>query len=127
MEAWNTEDLDAWLAMCHPDVEFHTSGAFPDLDPVYRGHTGFTKFWQDMHGPWASLRLQPGTIEEHGDWIVYELRFQAKGVESGVEVDLQMANAVRFEAGLAIEMVAHRTVDEARAAALEQRPSQSRS
>lgn len=25
-EAWNRNDLDAWLEVLHPDVEFHTSG-----------------------------------------------------------------------------------------------------
>lgn len=113
--AWNRQDLDAWLATLHPDVEFRTSGVFPDNESVYRGHKQLAEFWQTMHHPWETLRLDLEHTEEHGDWVVYKFRFRAQGVDSGVKVDLEFANAVRVERGLAIEIVARRTLSEARA------------
>jgi hypothetical protein len=35
-----TGRMDANFEVLHPDVEFHMSGALPDLKPVYRGHDG---------------------------------------------------------------------------------------
>ena len=36
-DVWNRDELGPWLEVLHPDLEWHTSGVFPDLDPVYRG------------------------------------------------------------------------------------------
>ena len=57
-EAWNRGDMDAMLAIFHPDVELVTTGVFPGLDPAYRGHDGFRKFWRDFRGTWASLSMR---------------------------------------------------------------------
>jgi ketosteroid isomerase-like protein len=49
-EAWNRSDLDGVLAVFAPDVELVTTRLFVGLDPVYRGHDGFKKFWRDFRG-----------------------------------------------------------------------------
>ena len=46
--AWNEDDLEALLAICHPEVEYHTSGVFPGLEPVYRGRTGIEALVGDV-------------------------------------------------------------------------------
>jgi ketosteroid isomerase-like protein len=38
--AWNEDDLEGLLALCHPEVSYHTSGVFPGLDPVYEARRG---------------------------------------------------------------------------------------
>jgi ketosteroid isomerase-like protein len=43
-DAWNRDDLDAWLETFHPDAELRTSGVWPDFDPVYRGKEGLAEF-----------------------------------------------------------------------------------
>lgn len=115
-EAWNRNDLDAWLEVLHPDVEFHTSGVWPDFDPVYRGREGLADFWRRMHEPWEKFRIDVDQIDEQGDCFVLTLRFRAEGVDSGVEVDMRFANAIRVRDGLQIEVVSRRTVEEAREA-----------
>jgi ketosteroid isomerase-like protein len=52
--AWSDGDLDALLAVCDAGVELVTSGAFPDLAPVYRGHDGLRTFWQSMRASHGS-------------------------------------------------------------------------
>ena len=39
-DAWNRDDMDACLALMDPEVEWHTTGRLPDVEPVYRGHEG---------------------------------------------------------------------------------------
>jgi ketosteroid isomerase-like protein len=118
-DAWNRQDLEGFLASLAPDVEWWTSGVFPDFDAVYRGHVGVAEFWRRLHEPWDTLRSDPEAIEELGDWVVYLFRFRAKGAGSGVDVDLRFANAVHVVDGRTVRIVARRTLEEAREVALE--------
>ena len=43
-------DMSAFLALLHPEVELTTSGVFPDLSPTYRGHQGAAEYWKAV-GP----------------------------------------------------------------------------
>jgi ketosteroid isomerase-like protein len=51
--AWNAGDIDGALALMHPDIEWRTSGVFPDVDDVYFGREGVRRFWSDFRGPWS--------------------------------------------------------------------------
>jgi ketosteroid isomerase-like protein len=55
--AWSRGDLDDTLANLDPEIEFVTSGVFPGLDLVYRGHAGFSKFFDDFRGPWEDISI----------------------------------------------------------------------
>jgi ketosteroid isomerase-like protein len=57
IEAFNRGDMEALLAVTHPDFEFRTSGVFPDLEPIYKGHAGFKRFYDDFTGPWKSFSV----------------------------------------------------------------------
>ena len=122
-DAWNRQDLDGFLASLAPDVEFWTSGVFPDFDAVYRGHVGIAELWRRPHEPWDSLRADPEAIEELGDWVVYVFRFRAKGAGSGVDVDQRFANAAQVVNDRVVRIVARRTLEEARQVALEGQPT----
>ena len=87
--AWSDGDLDALLAVCDPGVELLTSGAFPDLVPVYRGHDGIRAFWQSMRVPWESFHLDPERMVEGEDCAVVAVRFRAQGKDSGVATELR--------------------------------------
>jgi ketosteroid isomerase-like protein len=113
-DAWNRDDCDAWLRLLHPEIEIHTSGAFPDLSPLYRGHERAKKFWQQMREPWESFRIEVERLEELDDCVIGAIRFRATGVDGGVEVDMRFGSAIRLRDGLATEMVNGRTAEEAR-------------
>jgi ketosteroid isomerase-like protein len=115
-EAWNQDDCNAWLELLDPDVEIRTSGVFPDLAAVYRGHQRAAKFWRQLREPWEVFRIDAERIEEEGDCVAAAIRFRAKGHDSGVQVDMQFGNAIRVRDGLATELVNRRTFEEARQA-----------
>src|SRR5829696_4228941 len=50
--AWDARDLDALLELTDSEIEFRTSGYFPDFEPIYRGHQGLRSFWKrcSCHG-----------------------------------------------------------------------------
>lgn len=113
-DAWNRDDCEAWLELLDPDVEIRTSGAFPDLSPVYRGHARAVKFWQQLREPWEVFRIEVEGIEEEGDCVAASIKFRATGVDSGAEVELRFGSSIRVRDGLATDLVNGRTVDEAR-------------
>ena len=113
-DAWGSGDLDSYLETLHPDVEFHTSGLWPDFDPVYRGRRGLTEFWSRMHEPWEQFRIDIEQIYEEGDCFATTVRIRAKGVDSGVEVDMRMGHTLRVRDGLIAQIVSRRTIEEAR-------------
>jgi ketosteroid isomerase-like protein len=115
-EAWNRDDCDAWIELLHPDVEIHTSGVFPDFAPVYGGHQSARKFWRQLREPWETFRIDAEQVEEESDGAVAAIRFRARGGDSGVEVDMRFAMAMRVRDGLAIELVNRLTIDDARQA-----------
>lgn len=115
-ETWNRDDLDPWLGMLHHEVEWRTSGVFPDLDPIYRGREGAAELWRQMREPWEVFRIDVEQIDEQGDWFVINVRFRAKGIDSGIDVDMRFANALRVRDGFIAEVVTRRTVEEAREA-----------
>jgi hypothetical protein len=45
---WSRGDLDQAMKGLDPEIEFITSGTFPGLDHVYRGHWGYAKFFGDF-------------------------------------------------------------------------------
>jgi ketosteroid isomerase-like protein len=115
-DAWNRDDCETWLDLLHPDLEIRTSGVFPDLADVYRGRARAAKFWQQMHEPWEAFRIEVEEMAEEGDIVAAAIRFRARGVDSGVEVDMRFGHAIRVRDGLATEFVTRRTFEEARAA-----------
>lgn len=115
-EAWNRDDLDAYLETLHPDVKLHTSGAWPDFDPVYGGHEGITEFWRQMHEAWEVFDIDVEQIDEEGDCFTTAVRFRGEGVDSGIEVEMRFAHGLRVRDGLLAEIFSRRTVEEAREA-----------
>jgi ketosteroid isomerase-like protein len=115
-DAWNRDDRDGWIELLHPEVEIHTSGVFPDLASVYRGHESAARFWRQMHEPWERFRIDVEQVEDEGDGAVAAIRFRAKGVDSGVEVDMRFGMAMKVRDGLAIALLNRRSMEEARQA-----------
>ena len=103
-EAANAGDeLDANFALLAPDVEFHVSGAFPDLDSVYRGHEGMRKLNDALNEPWATLSLDPVRFIDAGSDVLVLSEFHAVG-RDGMEVRRELANLWTLRDGLIVKM-----------------------
>jgi ketosteroid isomerase-like protein len=86
-----TGTLDANFDVLAPEVEFHVSGAFPDLDRVYRGHGGVRKLNAELSEPWEALTLDPQNFIDLGSQVLVLGQFHARG-RDGMEVRLHLAN-----------------------------------
>src|SRR4051794_9288046 len=89
--------MDANFDVLDSEVEFHLSGALPDLEPVYRGHDGVRKLNDRLNGPWQEISLVPERLVDLGDDRVLVLsHFHARG-RDGIEVTRPFAHVWTLE------------------------------
>ena len=106
VDAWNADDLDAFLAEFDADFEWQ-----PAIEPglegeaaTYRGHDGARKIWtQDRGEAWERLTNRPRELRDLGDSVLVlghlELTARSTGIEFSQEVgevfDLRRGKIVR--------------------------------
>ncbi len=104
IDAWNREDLDAFLATWHPECEWRP--AFPrsleGVGTIYRGHEGIARAWRGVRAVWAEYRLDPEEARVVGNKLVAVGRVYARGRESGLKLDSGWSALAGFRDGLAI-------------------------
>jgi ketosteroid isomerase-like protein len=107
IEAWNADDLDAFLAELDADVAWH-----PAIEPglegkatIYRGHDGARKIWrQDRGEAWERLTNRPLEFRDLGESVLalghIDLTARVTGIEFSQEVgevfDLRAGKIVRI-------------------------------
>lgn len=111
--AINRGDLEGFLELIHPDVEF-TSLISEAEGGAYRGHDGVREWWSNVAQALGGLRFEPTRIHEHGDSAYVEL--VVTGTLSGVEVPQRMWQALRRRGERAVWWGTFRTEAEAREA-----------
>jgi ketosteroid isomerase-like protein len=104
VDAWNRQDLDAFLETWHPDCEWRP--AFPrsleGVGGVYHGRDGIARAWHGVRGVWKEYRLDVEDARVIGDKIVVIGRVYARGIESGLKLDSGWSALVGLRDGMAI-------------------------
>jgi hypothetical protein len=91
IEVWNTDDLDAYLAiieeLVHPDLEWYAVIAqmVEGQDSVYRGVAGMRHFWEEWHEVF-DFRFEDTDIRETAGKVVVLTRAVVTGRGSGVDL-----------------------------------------
>ena len=120
-DAWNREDLDAFLSVVHPDAKWRGDGVedlFIGIKTLYQGHAGFREWWNAVHEPWDYFKSHVQRMFVGGDYVVTVVRFEAKGRESGAQVELPfLTNVMGLKDGLIVEFNAYYSLEEALKAA----------
>ena len=100
IEAFNSRDIEAVIALCDPSVEFH-SGFDAVGGGVYYGHDGMRRWHRDLQGAWGEqIRLQPDAYFDLGEDTLIFFVYHGRGVHSGAEVAMQATAAVGWSDGL---------------------------
>jgi ketosteroid isomerase-like protein len=102
IEAWNADDLDAFLAELDPAVEWH-----PSIEPglegkatIYRGHDGARKAWREYRGEaWERLTSRPQEFRDLGESVLMlgEIDFTAR--TTGIEFSQEVGQLFSFRGG----------------------------
>jgi ketosteroid isomerase-like protein len=106
IEAFNARDLGASIALCDPQIEFHSM--FAAVEGVYHGHDGLRRFRTDLEEAWGGqFRLEPEAYFDLGEYTVAFYALRGRGKQSGAEVALSGTHVFRWRDGLIVYFKAY--------------------
>ena len=91
-EAWNADNLDAFLAELDPDVEWRA------LMEVYRGHAGARQAWESFKGN-VQLRVRFDDIRDLGESVLALGEMQTTGQTTQLIFNGELAQLAKFRNG----------------------------
>jgi ketosteroid isomerase-like protein len=99
--AYNTHDLEAFIAYLDPSIEFHS--LFADLrGGVYHGHDG-GEYSRDLEDAWGNeIRGEVEAFFDLGEDTLAFYVLHGRGRQSGAEVAMPLAQVIRWRDGLVV-------------------------
>jgi ketosteroid isomerase-like protein len=101
-QAWEADDLEAFLAELHPDVEWHPSiePALEGRATTYLGHEGVRRAWVEYRGEaFGRLTAQIEEIRDLGNSVLVLGRFAVTGRATRIELDNEVGLILTFRDG----------------------------
>jgi ketosteroid isomerase-like protein len=108
--ALERRDLQGFLDLIDPDVEFHSLIAEAE-GQTFRGHDGVREWWERVAGALGGVDFEFEHFRDLGDSAV--VRVGASGEAGGVSVSQTMYQAIRAREGKAVWWGTFRTEEEA--------------
>jgi ketosteroid isomerase-like protein len=98
--AVNAHDIEAFIALCAPNAEFHSVFAAVG-GAVYRKPDGMRRWFRDIEETWADgLRIEPHAYFDLGEHTLLFHVLHGRGRQSGVEVAMPVAHVFTWRDGL---------------------------
>jgi ketosteroid isomerase-like protein len=100
---YNRREIDAWVAMLAPDVEWHVDPEDPDTT-VHRGTEAAKRYvlqWAEVMNATVEARE---IIEASDDQVVAWTRIESRGGRSGAQVELHLAWVFKLREGLVVRI-----------------------
>ena len=116
VDAYNSGDLDAMLALLHHDVVAVIPDGLPN-GGVYEGRAGVGAMLTQWGEAWEHFRVEPQAFIEAGDALLVPARQIGRGRGSGIELELEFVWVVRERDGRLVYWRLCQTLEEARALA----------
>ena len=102
VEAWNADDLDAFLAELDADVEWHPA-IQPGLEgkaTTYRGHKGARTVWGEDRGEaWERLTNRPEEFRDLGESVLVLGHLDLTARTTGIAFSQEVGEVFDFRAG----------------------------
>jgi ketosteroid isomerase-like protein len=101
--AFNAHDVNAWIALSDPDVEFETRFAPVGGETTYRGHDGIRRFNRSLEEVWGDdIGVEAEQYFDLGERTLAFYRLRGRGQQSGAEVALPATVVARWRDGLCV-------------------------
>jgi ketosteroid isomerase-like protein len=102
-EAFNRRDINAYLAYCDPQIEFHSVLGTAFGRPAYHGHEGVRAWHRDVEDVFGDeLRIEPEAYFDLGENTISFHLVRGRGRQSGAEVAEPYAHVCRWREGLIV-------------------------
>ena len=115
IELWNRGDMDALRERYHPNAVMHHPSGWPEPGPSVVRDAIFAQL-RRLREDAETDELEMTVVADPDDWVVWEYRWSAAGLESGLPMDLLGAQATRYSEGKVVEVRFFGAKDEALAA-----------
>ena len=103
IDAWNCQDIEAVVAVMHPDVRFeHRLAA---LQGKFVGIEAVRRWFADLTEHFDTWRIDCPDIRELDDKVLALGTNHATGTESGLETELPFTVVARIEDGLITDFI----------------------
>lgn len=100
VETFNTRDVEAFIALCDPDIEVHSVFAAVG-GTTYHGHDGVRKWHRDLQETWGEeIRIESEAFFDLGEHTLGFQVIHGRGLQTGVEVAMPCAHVARWREGL---------------------------
>lgn len=99
-DAFQQSDLEAFVALHHPQCELLPLQARVEGSGPYRGHDGVRAYWDDLRSVFENWQPVPEEIGDHGDSIIIRMHLTGQARESGVTFDETLWQAAELRDGL---------------------------
>ena len=86
LDAFNRRDVDAVLALMHPDAEVVPITGRLEGN-VYRGHAAIRGFFQDFDEDWEVFKTVPVEFRDFGDCVMSLGTWEARGRGNGLDLN----------------------------------------
>jgi ketosteroid isomerase-like protein len=86
-DAFNRRDLDAYLALNDPDVEFTPYERAVEGSGPYHGHSGVRRWWEESLEVLPDLRVELDEVRDLGDRTFVRGRLRGQGAGSGASFE----------------------------------------
>jgi ketosteroid isomerase-like protein len=102
--AANRRDFAVILTGLDPETEYRPGADLiaPDQDPVFCGHDGYLRMWQNWLGAFEDLRFDPEEVLDLGDTFLVTAQQRAHGLRSGVAVSDPVFQLFKIRRGLVV-------------------------
>ena len=98
-DAFNSRDVEVFLAFCDPEIELHTAVTGPG-PAVYRGHKGVRRWHREIADAFGGeIRVEPEAFFDCGEHTISFHVLHGRGQQSGVDVATPAAHLCRWRDG----------------------------
>jgi ketosteroid isomerase-like protein len=89
-DAFRRRDLDAFLALCDPDVEFISYWLQVEGGGSYRGHDGVRDWWTRLLDAYPDFAAEVEDVQDLGDRTISRVLWRGPGAVSDVPMSQTM-------------------------------------
>ena len=97
VDAWNSDDFEAWIDQYDPEVEWFA------LMEVFRGRTGARQAWESFKGD-AGITVRFDDVRDLGDSVLALGEIQTTGRRSGLNVAQEVAQLITYRNGKTVSV-----------------------
>ena len=86
-EAFSRHDLDAFLAICDPDIKLVSRHLELDGSGHLRGHDAVRRWWETLLSVYPNFTSEVEQVRELGDVTIARHYFRGEGMGSGAQLE----------------------------------------